>query len=50
VTYGKFSRTIALPDGVDTDAIKAMYKDGVLAITMPAPTAKTAKKIPNETA
>jgi HSP20 family protein len=49
VAYGKFSRTIALPDGVATDAIKATYKDGVLAITMPAPAAVTAKKIPVET-
>jgi HSP20 family protein len=49
VAYGKFSRTIALPDGVATDAIKATYKDGVLAITMPAPAVVTAKKIPIET-
>jgi HSP20 family protein len=50
VAYGKFSRTVALPDGVDTDAITATYKDGVLAITMPAPTAMAAKKIPIATA
>jgi HSP20 family protein len=35
--YGKFVRTITLPDGVDADKAKAHYKDGVLTITMPAP-------------
>lgn len=48
VVYGKFSRTVALPDGVDPDGIKATYKDGVLAISMLAPTAMTAKQIPIE--
>ena len=37
LTYGKFSRTTTLPEGVDADKVKASYKDGVLQITMPAP-------------
>lgn len=33
--YGTFRRAIALPDGVDADAAKAQFKDGVLEIVMP---------------
>ena len=33
--YGRFERRIALPDGVDEDACKASFRDGVLTITMP---------------
>jgi len=36
-SYGKFSRTIALPSAVDQSKIKAAYKDGVLHITLPKP-------------
>jgi HSP20 family protein len=45
LSYGKFSRTLVLPDGVDADKIKADYKNGVLEITMPAPKQVTGKKI-----
>lgn len=45
VQYGKFARTLTLPEGVDADKVKANYKDGVLQITMPAPKALAAKKI-----
>jgi HSP20 family protein len=34
-SYGSFTRTFALPDKVDTENIKANYKDGVLEITLP---------------
>ncbi|HEC79295.1 MAG TPA: Hsp20/alpha crystallin family protein [candidate division WOR-3 bacterium] len=34
-SYGKFSRTISLPSTVDSNKIKATYKDGVLNITLP---------------
>ncbi len=33
--YGKFQRTIALPNEIDIEKIKADYKDGVLKITLP---------------
>lgn len=36
-SYGRFSRTIALPSAVDAAKIKAAYKDGVLHITLPKP-------------
>jgi HSP20 family protein len=45
VSYGKFARAIALPEGVDADKIKANYKNGVLEITMPAPKQLASKKV-----
>jgi HSP20 family protein len=45
LSYGKFSRTMELPAGVDAGKVKAEYKDGVLKVTMPAPKEIAAKKI-----
>lgn len=36
-SFGRFSRSIALPEGVDADKAKANFRDGVLEITIPAP-------------
>lgn len=36
---GSFSRSMALPDGVDADSVRADYDDGVLCIRMPMPDA-----------
>lgn len=33
-SYGTFTRTFTLPNTVNTEAIKADYKDGVLTLTM----------------
>jgi HSP20 family protein len=33
--YGAFSRSFSLPNTVNTDAIKAEYKNGVLTVLMP---------------
>jgi HSP20 family protein len=33
--YGRFERTITLPDGVDTSKLTAEYENGVLKITAP---------------
>lgn len=35
--YGRFSRSIGLPDGVDPDSIAAKFENGVLEICMPSP-------------
>ena len=45
LAYGKFTRTMPLPQGVDADKVKANYKNGVLEITMPAPKELAPKKI-----
>lgn len=34
-SYGSFSRSFALPDGVDTDHIDAQFEKGVLKVTVP---------------
>jgi HSP20 family protein len=34
-TFGRFTRTVALPAEVKADAIGATYKDGVLTVTLP---------------
>jgi len=34
-TYGTFSRSFSLPNTVNTEAIKADYKNGVLTVTLP---------------
>ena len=43
--YGSFERSLALPDGVDADKIKASYEKGVLEITMPVPKQLAEKKV-----
>ena len=45
LSYGKFSRTMTLPEGVDVNKVKASYKNGVLEITVPAPKQLESKKI-----
>jgi HSP20 family protein len=35
MSYGSFSRTISLPETADLDKADALYKDGVLTITVP---------------
>ena len=42
--YGTFSRTVTLPIGLQTDAVDAVYKNGILTVVMakeePTPVAK----------
>ena len=35
--YGSFTRSMALPEGVDPSKIKAKTKDGVVEVTIPLP-------------
>lgn len=46
-SYGSFQRVLELPDDVDSDAIAATHKDGVLTITLPRKAAvlQSAKRI-----
>ena len=50
VRYGSFARTMALPEGVKADEMKARYHNGVLEISMPAPASMASKKVPLEIA
>lgn len=43
--YGRFSRTIALPESVDPAKVSAKYDDGVLVVTMAKQPASKAHKI-----
>jgi HSP20 family protein len=36
-SYGSFSRSIALPEGVNEDQIQAKFDNGVLEVTVPVP-------------
>jgi HSP20 family protein len=40
-SYGRFYRLVPLPEGVKWDAVKASFKEGVLEVTVPLPTAAT---------
>ncbi len=40
-SYGSFYRSIPLPEGVDLDAAKANFNNGVLEVTMPLPQQKS---------
>ena len=42
---GKFVRTFSLPENVQTDAIKASFKDGVLELTIPKQAKPEPRKI-----
>ena len=43
--YGSFSRSMALPAGVDAKKIKAKTHDGVVEVTIPLPKVPEKKKI-----
>jgi HSP20 family protein len=43
--FGSFSRSVALPAGVDTNKIKASFKDGVLNIEIALEESKQSRKI-----
>ncbi len=45
-TYGYFKRSVALPVEVDTNKVKAVYRDGILKVTMPKLEEKKTKEIP----
>jgi HSP20 family protein len=35
--FGRFSRSLTLPDGVDADSVAAEFEDGVLEVRIPKP-------------
>ena len=42
---GSFSRSLALPEGVDADAIRASFENGVLEIHIPKPEERKPRKV-----
>ncbi len=44
-SFGSFSRTIVLPEGIKADEVKANYKNGILDIELPKGEAAQPKKI-----
>ncbi|MDR7523805.1 MAG: Hsp20/alpha crystallin family protein [Armatimonadota bacterium] len=50
IVYGKFERTITLPEGLEADRVKAVWHHGMLEITIPVSQAIRPKKVPVEIA
>jgi HSP20 family protein len=44
-SYGKFERSLTIPEGVDSTKVHARYTNGVLELTMPAKAEALPKKI-----
>lgn len=44
-SHGSFSRTLSLPDGLDTEHIKASFTDGVLEVRIPRTETSTVRQI-----
>jgi HSP20 family protein len=49
MSYGEFSRTVALPSEVDRAKAKALFKDGILELTLPKAEAAKRNSIRIET-
>ena len=45
-SFGRFSRSFALPSEVQEDKVEAKYKDGILSLILPKTESSKAKKIP----
>jgi HSP20 family protein len=43
-SYGRFQRAIPIPEGIETDACEATFRDGVLEISLPMPKNEEAKQ------
>ena len=44
-SYGKFMRSFAVPNSVDTEKVSADYKDGVLTVALPKKEAAKARQV-----
>ena len=44
-SFGKFSRSLTLPDGIDPDRIGAEFHDGVLEVKIPKPEERKPRRI-----
>jgi HSP20 family protein len=48
VSYGSFERRMTLPEGTETDKVKASFRNGVLEVTLPLGKEAVARKVPIE--
>jgi HSP20 family protein len=44
-SFGKFSRSLTLPEGIDPDKIQAEFHDGVLEVRIPKPEERKPRRI-----
>lgn len=44
-SYGSFRRSLALPEGVDPEAVTATFDKGVLQVTVPKPAQQAPRKV-----
>ena len=44
--FGKFSRQLTLPEGIDPEAVKASFDNGVLEVRIPKPEQRKPRRIP----
>jgi HSP20 family protein len=44
-SYGSFSRSLTLPDGIDADAVQASFEHGVLEISVPKPEQRKSRRV-----
>src|SRR5215208_4985495 len=44
-SFGRFSRSLSLPEGVDPDGISASFDRGVLSVTIPKPEQRKPRRI-----
>jgi HSP20 family protein len=44
-SFGRFSRSLALPDGVDPDAVTAEFDKGVLEVRIPKPEQRKPRRV-----
>ena len=43
-SYGRFQRAIPIPEGIETEACEATFRDGVLEISLPMPKSEEARQ------
>lgn len=44
-TFGRFSRSLTLPEGIDPEAVTAAFDKGVLSITVPKPEQRKPRRV-----
>lgn len=46
VRYGRFERSLTLPEGIDPESIRASHANGVLELALPLPESVKPRKVP----